>query len=83
MNTRCKVHVETVKLMLGGNEEVQMRAVGGSKVSKGYPPDGSDEDNTYAKFSPMADFRLVITNPSLLGQFKPGQKYYIDMTLAE
>lgn len=89
MNTRCKVRVESVKLFGsdGSNhtaEEVQMRAVGGSKVNKdGYPSDGSDEDNTYAKFSPSADFRLYVANPVLFGQFKPGQKYYVDLTLAD
>lgn len=88
MNTRCKVRVESVKL-LGGDgtnhtaEEVQMRAVSGSKVSNGYPPDGSDEDNTYAHYSPSADFRLLVANANLFGQFKPEQKYYVDMTLAE
>lgn len=88
MQTRCKVRVESVK-QLGSDgknhttEEVQMRAVQGDKVSKGYPEDGSDEDNTYAKFSPMADFRLVVNNPRLFGQFKPEQKYYVDLTLAE
>jgi hypothetical protein len=83
MHTRCKVQVESVKLLLGASEEIQMRAVQGNKVSKGYPADGSDEDNTYAKFSPQADFRLVVANPALHGLFRPGQKYYIDMVAAE
>lgn len=89
MNTRCKVRVESVKLLGSdgkGNhsaEEVQMRAVQGDKVSKGYPADGTDEDNTYAKFSPSADFRLYVANPVLFGQFKPEQKYYVDLILAE
>lgn len=90
MNTRCKVRVESVKLLGSdgsGNhssEEVQMRAVGGAKVNKeGYPADGSDEDNTYAHYSPSADFRLLVANPALFGQFKPEQKYYVDLTLAE
>jgi hypothetical protein len=86
MTTRAKVYVESVKL-LGTSEcrmeEVQMRAVGGNKVQKGYPADGSDEDNTYAKFSPSADFRLLVANPALHGQFKPGQKFYVDLTPAE
>lgn len=89
MQTRCKVRVESVKLMgKDGNgnhthEEIQMRAVQGDKVSKGYPVDGSDEDNTYAKFSPSADFRLLVANPALFGSYKPEQKFYIDMTPAE
>jgi hypothetical protein len=86
METRCKVRVESVKLLGTGDyasEEVQMRAVQGNKVSKGYPADGSDEDNTYAKFSPSADFRLLVTNKALHGQFKPEQRYYVDLTPAE
>jgi hypothetical protein len=87
-DTRCKVRVEKVTLAGGDgkqhtNEVVQFRAVGGSKVQKGYPADGLDEDNTYSKFSPDADFRLNIANPALFGQFKPEQKYYVDFTQAE
>lgn len=86
-NTRCKVQVLSVTLQGGDgtghtNELVQMHAVGGTKVKNGYPEDGADEDNTYAKFSPAADFRLNVANPNLFGQFKPGQKYYVDLTLA-
>lgn len=86
MTTRCKVYVESVK-QLGvepnAQEEVQFRAVGGNKVQKGYPADGMDEDNTYAKFSPSADFRLTIANPALLGKFKNGDKFYVDFSPAE
>lgn len=89
MKTRCKVQVESVKLMGNdGNgqhthEEIQMRAVQGDKVSKGYPADGADEDNTYAKFSPSADFKLMLANPALFGAFRPGLKFYMDITPAE
>jgi hypothetical protein len=38
-----------------------------------YPDDGSDEDNTFAKFSPSVDLSITIANPALLGQFRPGQ----------
>lgn len=48
-----------------------------------YPDDGSDEDNTYAKFSPSGALTLQIQNPALYGMFKPGQKFYLDFTLAE
>ena len=86
LKTRCKVQVESVKLLGSGDgarEEIQMRAVQGDKVSKGYPVDGTDEDNTYARFSPSADFRLSVANPALFGKFKPAQKFYIDMIEAE
>ncbi len=50
--------------------------------SGSYPEDGSDEDNTYAKFSPSANLSISITNPALLGKFTPGEKYYVDFTPA-
>lgn len=86
MTTRAKLRVESVKLQgedgKGGHsqEEVQMRAVG---ISGAYPASGIDEDNTYARFSPSADFRLTIANPALFGAFKPGQVYYVDLMPAE
>lgn len=45
-----------------------------------YPDDGSDEDNTYAKFSPSGEFRLTIANPALIGRFAVGETYYVDFT---
>lgn len=83
MTTRAKLRVESVKL-IGSHgkgshthEEVQMRAVGKSGA---YPENGLDEDNTYAKWTPSADFRMMIANPALFGAFKPEQVYYVDLT---
>jgi hypothetical protein len=50
---------------------------------EGYPEDGLDEDNSFAKFSPSGSFKLSIANPALLGKFRPGQIYYVDFTPAE
>ena len=46
-----------------------------------YDPDGADEDNTYAHFSPSGTLSLTIANPALVGTFKVGEKYYMDFTL--
>jgi hypothetical protein len=51
--------------------------------SEAYPEDGSDEDNTYAKWSPDATLAITIANPNLFGQHEVGQKYYVDFTLVE
>jgi len=51
--------------------------------SDGYPADGSDDDNTFARWSPQADLSLTVCNPALFGQFEVGQKYYVDFTAAE
>lgn len=55
-----------------------------SAVAKdgGYPEDGSDEDNTFAKWTPTADLTMDIRNPNLLGKFAVGQKFYVDFTEA-
>ena len=51
--------------------------------SDSYPDDGSDENNTYAKFSPFGELKLTIANPALLGKFNVGEEYYLDFTLAK
>lgn len=48
-----------------------------------YPEDGSDENNTYAKFSPSATTEIVVANPALIGKFTVGETYYVDFTPAE
>lgn len=68
------VNVDGVK----SGETLTMHAVAASR----YPQDGSDEDNTYAKFSPGATLNINIANPSLFGQFTVGDKYYVDFTPA-
>jgi hypothetical protein len=60
-----------------GIDRVTMNAV---SKSSAYPADGSDEDNTYAKFSPMGELTLGIANPALLGKIDPGTKFYLDFT---
>lgn len=49
----------------------------------GYPEDGTDENNTFAKWTPQANMEMVINNPDLVGTFEQGQEYYLDFTLAE
>jgi hypothetical protein len=73
------------KLRLGSvmrteyGEKLEFSAVG----PKGsYPADGSDEDNTYARFSPSATFVIHVANPALIGKFNPGETYYVDFTPA-
>ena len=48
-----------------------------------YPDDGSDENNTYAKFSPSGMLSLTVANPALIGKFNEGETYYLDFIKAE
>jgi len=56
------------------------RIICNAVAAKAYPADGSDEDNTYAKFSPSAHFEINVANPALIGQFAEGEVYYVDFT---
>ena len=51
--------------------------------SDGYPSDGSDENNTYAKWTPTAELTMKVNNPALLGKIRPGEEYYLDFVRAE
>lgn len=73
---RCKVQIHEVNLY-GTTEQIVARPV---CKSGSYPADGTDEDNTFAKFSPSGELKLSIANPELLGVYKPGQKFYVDWT---
>ncbi|WP_331373783.1 hypothetical protein [Sinorhizobium chiapasense] len=55
----------------------------GVAKSGGYPADGSDENNTFSKFSPSVDFSIVVANPALFGQFNTGDTFYVDFTPVE
>ena len=60
-------------------ETLQMTAVCAPK----YDETGLDEDNTFAKYSPGANLSINIANPALWGQFKVGDRFYVDFTPAE
>lgn len=76
---RAKFQINSVEQQLGGAEKLTLGAV----CSKGFGPNGESEDNTYARYTPQGSLTLTVNNPSLLGQFKPGEKFYLDFTPAE
>ena len=81
MTTTMRAKFQVTQVNRHPNQEV-VHFVAVSK-SSGYPADGSDEDNTYAKFSPSAKCEITIANPALLGKLNPGEKYYVDFTPAD
>lgn len=62
-----------------GCEELEFSAVAASN----YPSDGSDENNTFAKWTPTATLKMSVVNPALFGKISIGQQFYVDFTLAE
>lgn len=76
---RAKMVVESVTKHETG-ETLKFRAVGRKDA---YPEDGSDENNSFAKFTPSASCELYVANPDLQGQFAPGEEFYVDFTKAD
>lgn len=81
---RAKMRVTEVKKygrLEGVTESIilKLNAVG---KNGNYPADGSDEDNTFSRWTPSAELVMSITNPNLLDSFEVGQTYYIDFTQA-
>jgi len=54
----------------------------GVAKNDGYPADGSDENNTFSKYSPSVNFSIVVANAALFGKFASGDTYYVDFTPA-
>lgn len=61
----------------GTSQTLNMRAV---CKSDGYPADGSDENNSFARWTPSANLSMCINNPELVGKFKEGDTFYVDFT---
>ncbi len=74
---RAKMRVETITKH--GIDSESLLLYGVSK-SDGYPDDGSDENNTFAKFTPNAKLEITIMNPDLVGTFEMGDTFYVDFT---
>ena len=57
------------------SEELRFCAVAAMDYSK---TGGLDENNTYAKYTPSAEFSITVQNPALFDKFSPGQEFYVD-----
>lgn len=60
-------------------EKVRFAAVG---PNCSYPADGTDENNSFALWTPQADLNMFINNPVLFGRFLIGSSFYVDFTEA-
>lgn len=83
-NMRAKMRLGAVMPLPNGEGGIAQERLSFHGVSASqYPEDGSDENNTYAKFSPSAVLDIVVTNPALIGKFAVGETFYVDFTPAE
>ncbi len=74
---RCKVQVASVRQDGPTQQTVTFNAV--SRKTP-YAADGLDEDNTFAKFTPMATLSIAICNPALHDKYALGDQFYVDFT---
>ena len=81
---RAKFKVSSVESFRDGDRLLQ-ETISFTAVAKNgsYPEDGSDEDNTYARYTPNAECRMIIANPALFGKLQVGSVFYVDFTPAE
>lgn len=50
--------------------------------AKDFGEGGTDENNTFARYTPTANLGMHISNPALFGKFKVGDTFYVDFTEA-
>jgi hypothetical protein len=74
---RAKMKINSVNRDSEGKEGDSYRsiAVRLSAVckSEGYPPDGSDENNSFARWTPSAELQMTINNPALFDKLTEGE----------
>lgn len=70
MKTRCKFKVESVKKWSGTYEEIVFDAVHG----------GTKENESFSAATPSGKLVITVTNPAVVGNIKPGEEYYLDLT---
>lgn len=83
MATRAKFRVNQVveqRYVHLEREEVYSVLV---QMNPVYSPDENSENNKFWKASPSGTLSLWINNPEAYKQFKEGQEYYLDFTLAD
>lgn len=72
---RAKVRVSGITPQ---GEAERLTLTGVAKSDGPYPADGSDENNSFARWSPSVSFDMLIANPSLVGTFELGDTFYVD-----
>jgi hypothetical protein len=75
----AKFKVTNTDPIYSGSETLTMMAV----TSKPFDAEGASEDNSFARWTPMGELKMTVNNPSLIGQFKAGDEFYLTFTKVE
>lgn len=68
--TRCKFNCESI-IRSEGQETIEFRAVGSGRAN--------GEDESFSEYTPWGELSFTVTNPAILGQFRRGSDYYLDI----
>ncbi len=79
---RAKLRATSVKKYPEEGETTQEQVFFAGVSANKYPEDGSDENNTFARFSPSVSLQITIANPNLIGKIAPGDTFYCDFVRA-
>lgn len=79
MAKKMRAKMRVISITPQGAEAESLTFYGVAKDGP-YPSDGSDEDNTFARFSPSISLIMTIANPALVGAQEVGDTFYVDFT---
>ena len=82
MKMRAKVRVSAVLPYQSEGKTHSVRLMFAGVSASTYPEDGTDENNSFAKWSPSVVFDMQVTNPALMDAFAVGDTFYVDFTPA-
>lgn len=82
---RAKVRVSAIVPAgpYADGQPTEVLHLSGVAKNSAYPADGSDEDNSFARWSPSVVFQMHIANPVLVGTFSVGDTFYVDFIPAK
>jgi hypothetical protein len=52
------------------------------RLAASYDP-ASSEDVSFASATPSGELKIYVSNPAVIGTFKPGKNYYLDLVPCE
>lgn len=81
-SVRCKFYVTSVAQSASApSPEAATGPVTQEQIT--LAPVYGDENKPWSKYTPCGQVSLTVTNPEVIGQFKPGELYFVDLTPAE
>lgn len=81
MRTRCKFVVQSVTQHGYQNMPTDRKPMETVKLAAVYDSGGRGdaEDKSFSEATPTGELQITVTNQDVIGTFKPGSAYYLDL----